>query len=164
MEQTGKPDAHQPAQSRTRRFDCIFPSLLALAALAKLLLMVGLFVAAPFGTIAYLIVWGSFPVGESAVVLALLLLLKLVFVGFLVSSQPRFLRVKGLMALLVTSVLLQLVLGLIHGFLPLVVVSIGDELWALVTAVVAAVWAVIMLVTAIPAIVNAVRVSASLGE
>lgn len=138
--------------------------LLALAALAKLLLMVGLFVAAPFGTIAYLIVWGSFPVGESAVVLALLLLLKLVFVGFLVSSQPRFLRVKGLMALLVTSVLLQLVLGLIHGFLPLVVVSIGDELWALVTAVVAAVWAVIMLVTAIPAIVNAVRVSASLGE
>ena len=138
--------------------------LLALTALAKLLLMVGLFVAAPFGTIAYLIVWGSFPVGEAAVLLGLLLLLKLAFVGFLVVSQPRFLRVKGLMALLVASVVLQLVLGLIHGFLPRVVVSIGDELWALVTAVVAVVWAVVMLVMAIPAIVNAVRVSASLVE
>ena len=52
----------------------------------------------------------------------------------------------------------------LQATLPRVVVSIGDELWALVTAVVAVVWAVVMLVMAIPAIVNAVRVSASLVE
>jgi len=138
--------------------------VLALMALAKLLLMIGLFVAAPFGTIAYIAAWGWFPVGEAAILLSLLLLLKIVFVGFLVTAQPRFARVKGLMVLIALSVVLQLALGFIHGFLPRVVVSIGDELWALVTAVVALIWAVVMLVMAIPAILNALRVSRSLAQ
>lgn len=138
--------------------------VLAVVAFVKLLLMIGLFVAPPFGTIAYLAAWGWFPVGEAAVLLALLLFLKLVFAGFLVAAQPRFLRVKGLMVLLALSVILQLALGLIHGFLPRVVVSIGDEFWAVVTAMVALVWAIVMLIVAIPAIVNAVRVSGSLAE
>lgn len=137
--------------------------LLALAALARLMLMIGLFVSPPFGTLAYLLGWGFFPVGDAAAVLALLPLLKSVFVGFLVASQPRFLQVKGLMPLVALSFGLQVVLGLIHGFLPRVVVSIGAVAWALVTAVVALVWAVVMLVTAVPAIVNAVRVSRSLN-
>lgn len=138
--------------------------VLALLAFVKLLLMIGLFVAPPFGTIAYLAVWGWFPVGKAAVLLSLLLLLKLVFVGFLVAAQPRFLRVKGLMILVAISVILQLVLGFIHGFLPRVVVSIGDELWAVVVAIVALIWAVVMLVVSIPAIINAIRVSGSLAE
>jgi hypothetical protein len=138
--------------------------VLALVAFAKLLLMIGLFVAPPFGTIAYLAVWGWFPVGDAAVLLGLLLFLKLVFICFLVAAQPRFLRVKGLMILLALSVILQLVLGLIHGILPRVVVSIGDEFWAIITAIVALVWAIVMLIVAIPAIVNAVRVTGSLAE
>jgi hypothetical protein len=138
--------------------------VLALVAFVKLLLMIGLFVAPPFGTIAYLVVWGWFPVGNAAVVLGLLLFLKLVFVGFLVAAQPRFLRVKGLMILVAVSVILQLVLGLIHGILPRVVVSIGDEFWAVITAIVALLWSVVMLIVAIPAIVNAIRVSGSLAE
>ncbi len=137
---------------------------LALVALAKLLLMVSLLLAVPFGTIAYLVVWGSFPVGLSAILLGLLLFLKIVVVVCLVLAHPRFLAVKGLMALLAASVVLQLALGLIQGFLPGVLVSIGDDLWALVTAVVALVWAVVMFVRAIPAIVNAIRVSRSLTQ
>ena len=35
--------------------------LTAMLALAKLFLMIGLFVSAPFGTIAYLALWGNFP-------------------------------------------------------------------------------------------------------
>ena len=136
---------------------------LALLALARLLLMVGLLLAPPFGTIAYLVLWGSFPVGRSAVVLGLLLFLKLALVACLVAAQPRFLRVKGLMVLLAVSVLLQVVLGLVQGFLPVVLVSIGDDLWAIVTAVVAVVWAVVLLVSSVPAIVNAVRVSRALA-
>lgn len=137
--------------------------VLAFVALAKLLLMIGLFVAAPFGTIAYVAAWGWFPVDEAAILLSLLLFLKLVFVGFLVAAQPRFLRVKGLMTLLALSVILQLALGLIHGLLPRVVVSIGDELMAVITAVVALIWAVVMLVMAIPAVVKALRVSESVA-
>ncbi len=138
--------------------------VLAILALVQLLVMVGLFVAAPFGTLAYLAIWGFFPVGDAALVLGLLLLLKLVMTGLLVAAQPRFLQVKGLVALLAVSFLLQLVLGLIHGFLPRPVVAIGDQLWAIVTAVVAIVWALVMLIVSIPAIVNAVRVSGALAE
>jgi hypothetical protein len=138
--------------------------VLAILAFVQLLLMIGLFVAVPFGTLAYLAIWGFFPVGDAALVLGLLLLLKLLMAGFLVASQPRFLRVKGLVALIAVSFLLQLVLGFIHGFLPRPVVAIGDQFWALVTAIVAIVWALIMLIVSIPAIVNAIRVSRSLAE
>ncbi len=136
----------------------------AMLAMAKLFLMFGLFVAAPFGTLAYLALWGSFPTGQAAAILGLLLLLKAVFVVLLILSQPKFLKVTGLVVLVVVSVLLQLVLGLIHGFLPGPLVSIGDQFWALVTVIVALVWALVMLIVSIPAIINALRVSGSAGD
>lgn len=138
--------------------------LLALLAFAKLMLMVGLFVAVPFGTIAYLALWGFFPTGDAAVILSLILLLKIVFVVLLVLSQPRFLRIRGLVVLIALSVLLGLILGLIHDFLPGPVVAIGDQLWALVTAIIAIVWALIMLIGSIPAIVKAIRVSGAASD
>ncbi len=136
----------------------------AIVAFVQLMLMIGLFVAAPFGTLAYLAIWGFFPKGDAALLLGLLLLLKIVMAAFLVAAQPRFLKVKGLVALIVVSVLLQLVLGLIHGFLPRPVTAIGDQFWALLTGIVAIVWALIMLIGSIPAIVNALRVSRALAE
>ncbi|MCU1443110.1 MAG: hypothetical protein JWQ59_1260 [Cryobacterium sp.] len=138
--------------------------LLALVAVVKLFLMIGLFVAAPFGTLAYLAIWGSFPKGTAAAILAGLLLLKIVFGVLLVLAQPRFLRVKGLVILVALSVVLQLVLSFIHGFLPGPVVAIGDQFWAIVTGIVALVWALVMLIGSIPAIVNAVRVSGAVAE
>ncbi len=138
--------------------------VLAIAAFVTLMVMIGLFVATPFGTIAYVAIWGFFPVGEATVVLGLLLVLKIALGALLVASQRRFILVKGLVALLVVSVLLQMALGFIHQFLPGVLVSIGDQLWALVTAVVAIVWAIIMLIGAIPAVVNALRVSGSVND
>jgi hypothetical protein len=138
--------------------------ILTLLAFAKLLLMIGLFVAVPFGTAAYLVIWGGFPSGAAAAILASLLLLKIVFGVLLVIAQPRFLRVKGLVILVLLSVLLQLVLGFLHGLLPGPVVSIGDQFWAVIVGVVALIWALIMLIGSIPAIVNAIRVSGSLAE
>lgn len=135
--------------------------VMALVAFVLLMVMVGLFLSPPFGTIAYLAIWGWFPRGQSAVVLGLLLFLKLVFVGCLVLAQQRFLRVVPLMAHVAVSFLVQVVLGLVHGFLPLVLVSIGDQVWALVVAVVALVGTVVTLVSSLPAVVNAARVSAS---
>jgi hypothetical protein len=138
--------------------------VLAMLAFVQLMLMIGLFVAVPFGTAAYLAIWGGFPVGAAAAVLGLLLLMKIVFGVLLVLAQPRFLRVKGLVILVLLSVVLQLVLGFIHGFLPRPVVAIGDQFWAIVVSIVALVWALIMLIGSIPAIVNAVRVSASVTD
>lgn len=138
--------------------------LTAMLALAKLFLMIGLFVSAPFGTIAYLALWGSFPKGQAAAILGLLLVLKIVFALLLILSQPKFLKVTGLVVLLVVSALLQVILGIIHGFLPGPLVSIGDQFWALITVVVALVWALIMLIASIPAIINALRVSGSAGD
>jgi hypothetical protein len=60
--------------------------VLVFVALGELILMVTLLLAFPFGTIAYLIIWGSFPRGEAAVILSLLMFLKLVFAGC--SSPP----------------------------------------------------------------------------
>lgn len=131
--------------------------VLAFVALTLLLLMVGLLVAIPFGTIVYLALWGSFPVGTAAALLGLVLVLKLAMGGLLLGANPRFLTNKGLVSLYAVSVVLQLVLAFLHGLLPGVVVSIGDDLWAVVVAVVALVWAVLTLVGSVPAVLRALR-------
>ena len=138
--------------------------VLGMLALVKLMLMISLFVSFPFGTAAYLAIWGGFPTGAAATVLGIVLALKIAFAVLLVLSQPRFLRVKGLVILVLVSVLLQLILGFVHGFLPGPVVAIGDQLWAVVLAVAGIIWALIMLIGSIPAILNAIRVSGSLVE
>jgi len=138
----------------------IVSAVLALVALGLLLLMIGLFVAVPFGTIVYLAKWGFFPVAESAAILSLILLLKLIWGGALVVANPRFLVVKSLVVWFLLSLVLQVVLSFLHGLLPVPVVSIGDALWAIVTAVVALVWAVITLIGAIPAVFKAAHSTA----
>lgn len=134
--------------------------VLALAAFTVLMVMIGLFLSPIFGTIAYVAIWGFFPTARAAAVLGLLLLLKLVFVVCLVLAQQRFLQVKWLMAHVAASLVLQLALGLVHGLLPRVVVSIGDQLAGLVIALVALVGTIVTLVLSVPAVVNAIRVSA----
>src|SRR6185369_17388454 len=85
--------------------------VLLFIAIAKLILMVTLLLAFPFGTIAYLIIWGSFPRGEAAVILSLLMFLKLVFAGMLVAAQQRFIQNKGLVALVITTLVANLVVA-----------------------------------------------------
>jgi hypothetical protein len=138
----------------------IVSAVLALVALGLLLLMIGLFLAVPFGTIVYLAKWGFFPVAESAAILSLILLLKLIWGGALVVANPRFLVVKSLVIWFLLSLVLQVVLSFLHGLLPVPVVSIGDALWAIVTAVVALVWALITLIGAIPAVFKAAHSTA----
>ena len=139
----------------------ILSFVLARAAFVLLMVMFGLFVSVPFGTIAYLAIWGFFPVGRSAAVLGLLLLLKLVFLVLLVLAQQKFLKATALMIHIAVSFVMQLVLGIVQGWLPFVVVSLGDQLMALVFAMVSLAGAVWAFTWSIPAVVNAIRVSAS---
>lgn len=136
---------------------------LLILAIARLVLMVTLFLAIPFGTIAYLIIWGSFPRGQAAVLLSLLMFLKLVFAGALLLAQQRFLQNKGLVALTLSSLGATLLVGIAHGLVPVVLVSILDVVAAIVLAIGGIVWAVILLIGSIPAVVKAVRATATVS-
>jgi hypothetical protein len=126
-------------------------------AFVELLIMVSLFLAVPFGTIAYLAIWGSFPRGEAAVLLSLVLLLKIGFAIFLLLSQQQFHRLKLLVAMILTTLLLTVVVSFLHGFPPRILASITDDIAAIVIAIVAIVWAIIVLIGSIIAVVKAIR-------
>src|SRR5262249_11415815 len=121
---------------------------------------VTLFFAFPFGTIAYLIIWGFFPRGEATVLLSLLMFLKLVFGGFLVVAQPRFIQNKGLVLLTLTSLICNIICAFLQGIVPVIFVSITDALAGIVFAIVAIIWALVLLIGSIPGIIRALQVSA----
>ena len=127
-------------------------------------IMVSLFLAVPFGTLVYLALWGFFPVGKSAAILGLVLFLKLVFGALLVLAQPRFLQNKGLVLLVGTTLLCTVVLAFLHGFVPVILVSIVDDIAALIFAIIAIIWGIILLIGSIPSIWKAIRVTGALAK
>jgi hypothetical protein len=135
--------------------------VLLFIAIAKLILMVTLFFAFPFGTIGYLIIWGFFPRGTTTILLSLLMFLKLVFAVFLLLAQPRFVQNKGLVLLTLTSLVCNIVASFLQGIVPVILVSITDALAAILFAIVAIVWAIVLLVGSIPGIVRALQATAA---
>ncbi len=129
---------------------------LIIAAFVLLMLMVSLLLAIPFGTIAYFAAWGHFAVSAAAATLALAMLVKLMFCVFLVLAHQRFLENKGLVILTAVSLGLTWVTGFVHALLPNFLVSIGDALVALVIAVIAAIWLLVLLIGSIIATVKAI--------
>lgn len=125
-----------------------------LAALALLLTMTGLFLAAPFGTLAYLAIYGFFPRAAAAALLSSALLLKLASGACLLVAQQRILFVKMLVALFLTSLAAGALVSFLHGVVPLPLVSIADSLAALLVGVVAAAWGLLLLVLSLPALVR----------
>jgi hypothetical protein len=134
--------------------------ILLIIAFIELLVMVSLLFAVPFGTIAYLALWGSFPRGDAAVLLSLLMFLKLAACVFLVLAQQRFLAMKGLVLLILTSLVCNILIAFLHGFVPIIVVSIVDDIAALIIAIIAIIWAIVLLVLSIPAIIAMLRLGA----
>ena len=120
--------------------------VLILVAFVKLLIMVALFFAAPFGTIAYLAIWGDFPKSAAAVILSLILLLKLGAAICLPLAQQRFLKLKSLILLIATSFLATIVVSFLHGIVPGPLVSITDALAAIIVGILALIWAVVILI------------------
>jgi hypothetical protein len=141
----------------------IFSFLLAIGALiltiiafVLLIVMVTLFFAPPWGTLAYLGVWGFFNTSAATVVLGLLMFLKLGYSACMALAQQRFLQNRGLILLVLTSLVANLVIGFLHGLVPFVMVSITDALAAIVLGIVAIIWAIVFLIGAIIAIVQAI--------
>ena len=137
-------------------FGCLGTLLLIVLAFTLLMLMLALLVAVPFGTIAYLAAWGHFARGAAATTLALSMLLKIAFLILLVLAHQRFLQNKGLLVLTGLSLGLTWLIAFVHALLPIFLVSIGDQLMALVICVVAAIWLLLLLIGAIIATIKAV--------
>lgn len=131
--------------------------VLVLMAIAKLILMVTLLFAPPFGTIAYFALFGGFNTTAAAIVLSLLMLLKLVSAGALIVAQQRFLENKGLVLLVLTSLVATIIVSFLHGLVPSPLVSITDALAAIVVGVLGVVWALSVLIGSISSVFAAFR-------
>ena len=131
--------------------------LLLFAAVAALILMLSLLLATPFGTLAYLALYGFFDRPGAAAVLALVMALKLGFAACLVLSHQRFLQNRGLVRLIATSLVGNVVIGFLHGFVPGFLVSIADALAAIVVAVLALLWALFFLIGSVGAVARALN-------
>ena len=125
-------------------------------ALGKLVLMVSLLLAPIFGTIAYFGAYGHFDRAPATVTLSLLMTLKLFFAGFLVFAHQRFLENKGLVLMILTSLVANIIISFLHGFVPGFLVSITDSVAAIIIAILAIIWAIVFLIGSIISIVKAI--------
>ena len=129
--------------------------VLILLAFVKLMIMVALFFAPPFGTIAYLAIWGDFPKTAAAVILSTLIVLKVAATICLPLAQQRFLKLKSLILLVATSFLATIVVSFLQGLVPFPLVSITDAVAGIIVGILALIWAVIILIGSINAVVQA---------
>ncbi len=140
----------------------IFTLLLLLGTIALIILaitllvtMVSLLLAVPFGTIAYMAIFADFSVGPARATLGALMTLKLVFAVSLVLAQQGFLEMKGLVLLILTSLLATVIVSFLHAFVPRFLVSITDDIGAIIVGILAAVWALVLLIGSIQAVKRA---------
>lgn len=131
-------------------------------ALALLILMVCLFMAPPFGTLIYLGAYASFPKSDAAAMLATIMTFKFAFVILLMLAHQGFLGFKSFLLMVLTSFVATIIISFLHALVPGFLVSISDDIAAIVVAILAAIWAIIYLIGSIPAIVKALRMDRAL--
>lgn len=129
-------------------------------ALGELILMVTLFLAIPFGTLIYLAKYGSFDRGTASAILSLVMLLKLGFAGFLVLAQQRFVTIKGLVLITITSLVAVLIVQFLHGLVPGILVSITDAIAGIIVAILGVIWAILLLIGSLISIFKAIKLRA----
>ena len=131
---------------------------LIVAALIELVLMVAMFLAVPFGTLAYLVIYGFFNRAGAIAALGLLMMLKLGFSICLAVAHQRFLQNKGLVLMIITSFLGNIIISFLHGIVPGFLVSITDAVAAIIAGILAVLWAIFLLVGSVISVVKALRV------
>jgi hypothetical protein len=128
---------------------------MAVRALGQLVLMVALLLAIPFGTLVYLIIWGSFDRTGAAIALSLLMIVKIAMAVCIAIAHESFLKDAGIMVLVAGALIANLVVSILHGAVPLFLVSITDAIAAIVVAIVAIVLAVLCAAGSIVSILRA---------
>jgi hypothetical protein len=130
---------------------------LVIRAIIELMLMISLLLAIPFGTLVYMARYAFFPRGAAIAILGLLMTLKIAFVAFLLFAHQRFVQNKGLVFLIATSLLGNIIVLFLVSLVPAFLVSITDAIAAIIVAILAAIWLIILLIGAIPAVAKALR-------
>jgi hypothetical protein len=127
-----------------------------LVAFIALMVMVTLLLSVPFGTIAYVAIFGHFDRGGASAVLTVAMILKLLFAAFLILAHQRFLQNKGLVLLIAFSLLCTFLVQFLHALVPRVLVSITDAIAGIIVGIVTLIWAIWFFLRSLPAIVKAV--------
>jgi hypothetical protein len=127
-------------------------------AILLLVLMLAL-IASVFGAAVYVAVFGHFARTAAAVVLFVLLLLKLGMGAALVLAHQRFLQNKGLVLLVLTSIVGNLIISFLHGIVPRVLVSVTDAVAAIIVGILGVIWAILLLIGSIIGIVRVLQLS-----
>jgi hypothetical protein len=126
------------------------------AVLILLVLMVTLLLSPIFGTIAYFAIYGHFDTVGAKTALGLIMTLKLLFASCLVLAHQRFLQNKGYLFLIITSLVGTFAIGFLHSLVPGFLVSITDDIGAILVSIAAAIWTIVFLVGSIVSVVKAV--------
>jgi hypothetical protein len=127
-----------------------------------LLLMLALLLSIPFGTAVYLAVWGNFDTGAANAILGFIMLLKIAFAVCLVLAEQRFLQAKGLVFMVIVSLVANIVVGFLQSFPPGFLASITDAIAAIVMGIVGIILALVLLVFAVIAVVRALALNRNL--
>jgi hypothetical protein len=131
--------------------------VLLIVAISLLLFMLGLLASPPFGTITYIALFAFFNKGGALITLTLLLFLKLGFGGSLLAAQQGFLKNKGLVLIVATSIVANIIVMLLHGLVPGFLASVTDAIAAIVVAVLALLWTIFLLFGSIFSVLRAVK-------
>ena len=118
--------------------------------------MVTLLMAVPFGTIAYMAIWANFGTSGARAVLSVLTTLKIIFAVCLVLAHQRFLQNKGLVLIIITSFVANLIIAFLYGFVPGFLASITDDLAAIVICILAIIWAVVYLIGGVVSVIKVI--------
>jgi hypothetical protein len=137
----------------------ILLSIVAIVVAILLLLLMIALIASFFGIIVYIAVFGHFARAVAAAVLAVLLVLKLGMGASLVLAHQRFLQNKGLVLLVLTSLLGNVIVSFLHGFVPRLLVSVTDAIAAIIVAILGIIWAIALLIGSIIGIVRVLQLS-----
>ncbi|MBV8878579.1 MAG: hypothetical protein JO332_01320 [Planctomycetaceae bacterium] len=132
--------------------------VLIVIAFVLLMIMVTLLLAPIFGTIAYFAMFADFDRSGAGVILSVAMVLKIAFALCLFFANPRFLENKGLVLLVLTSLLAQIITAFLHGFPPGFLVSITDAIAGIITGILTAIWCIVFLIGSIISVVKALRV------
>lgn len=133
--------------------------LMIIAAFVAIFLMLGLLLAAPFGTIAYFATYADFPKGVAVGALSFIMVLKLFFLVMLALTDLGYLKNKGLVILVALSLLATWLTSFLIALPPGFLSSITDAVGALITAVIAFVVLIVMFIMSIVAVYRSLKFS-----
>ncbi len=138
-------------------FGALGALLAILVAFELIMLMIGMFLAAPWGTIAYFVAFGRFPASAAIAALTLIMVLKLAFLVMLVLADRGYLQNKGLLILVALSLLATWLTSFLIALPPSFLASITDAVGGLITAIISFVWLIVIFVMSIIAVIKALK-------